>query len=176
MLSDLRQYNYTVISILIFIILNSCSNEGKTSLNNNFNDKLTRMENEVIGINLSLMDTVIQIEHDSCPKILFLLSGGDCGGCLNQGFKIIKDLEAKLDLSIFVIGSNINSSLIQFNYDYKKIIFRDDSEILRKRLMYSLTPVILYLDSQNVVKEIFFPLSNYDQTEKLNNFLHNITY
>ncbi len=162
--------------LLFFFLIsfNSCKNHSQKDSNQiSFFEKLVRIENELIGKRINSVSTVL-MDSAKCYKVIYLITDGNCGNCLKEGFEIIKEIDSKKSIDNYVIGSNINFGLIQLQNDYKKWIFEDNDNLIRKELMFSLTPVVLFLDTSNVILDLYHPLSGYEQNDKLELFFNRV--
>ena len=53
--------------------------------------------------------------------------------------------------SCFVISAGINSGYIQRIYSYEKYIYQDNYDLIRKKLLFYYTPILLALDEENII-------------------------
>lgn len=167
------------IPFLLLLICLACNNkptpvtfkselsiEGKLAeqANNIKNKKITAI-NEILGDTISVANQVI-----------LLYGGSDCYTCVEEGYNVIKTIDS---ISHGLIKTNIIStsnyiSSDQFRYNYKKYIFVDEHDIIRKELKYIYTPVILSFDLSTRVNVVHFPRKsdkNEDEHIFINNYL-----
>jgi hypothetical protein len=91
-------------------------------------------------------------------RILFLYNGYDCETCIDRGYEMVKKIDSTMNKqSVFIISTSSNIGRDQLKNSYKNFIYNDEHDIIRKELKYIYTPVLIYLNSDNKINEIFYP-------------------
>lgn len=91
-------------------------------------------------------------------RILFLYNGYDCETCIDRGYEMTKKIDSTMNKqSVFIISTSSNIGRDQLKNSYKNFIYNDEHDIIRKELKYIYTPVLIYLNSDNKINEIFYP-------------------
>ena len=158
---------FLVLFLFVLLLVNEERKDAyEKSLTENYRKEITVKFNKVkkmlIGRELKSIKTIIPDSLDKVgyPYILFLFTGNDCSGCIKKGFEIVKKIEdSTIVKKVFVISSNVNNSIYQFNNDYYRYIYPDNKDCIRRELRFIFTPAFITLDSLFIIKDLYFPLN-----------------
>ncbi len=134
-------------------------------------DHFNKFKSENIGERLNVVNEVIGDSIIQGLKVVFLTSVGDCGGCIAKGFNILKTVKSIREVSTYTVSSGVNTSFLQINYSYEQYIYPDNDDLIRKHIAYCYTPVLIGLDSNNVIISMYFPQSNTNQLNDIVEFV-----
>ena len=105
-------------------------------------------------------------------KIVYIFNYYDCEACIEKGFKTVdfidknnKEESVKVIVSMFrEITSTQRRNL------YKGFIYKDKKDLLRKELKYIPTPVMLIVDNNNQIKDVYIFEMSHD-SKRLDDFV-----
>jgi hypothetical protein len=100
-------------------------------------------------------------EEINKKKIILIYSGYDCQSCVDKGFLILKTLLSQNENhKVFIISSNTNIGRDQERNNYYDFVYNDEKDLLRQELKFIYTPVLLILDKDNRIMDVYFPETN----------------
>ncbi|MDE5417929.1 hypothetical protein L3049_07905 [Labilibaculum sp. DW002] len=153
--------NLLICIIILFAIFTSCKNN-----NNNTTDKtlskydimlkaqIEEIKNKEVKSLISILDSTTKISN----KTIFLYNGFDCQTCIDIGFEISKMIDSVLNKQVvYIISTSANVGQDQLKNNYKKYVYIDEKDVIRKELKFIYTPVFLSFDFENKIKNVFFP-------------------
>jgi hypothetical protein len=147
-----------IIKISILILFNtffSCFSPEKKQQN----DMKNTDYDWLIGKAINSVDSIVDKEKKG-SFIIYIFNYHDCGDCVNAGFYISKKIDSLSETQVVVypIASMIsNPSAYQRENEYYEYIPTDDRDLIRRELKYLPTPVLLLMDSNKVILNVFFP-------------------
>ncbi len=143
--------------ILLVFFLSSCLTACGNKKAENENIEKPNKVLSIIDKKLNNLNPIIEELIDKkSNKLVLLFSDNDCWTCIINSFEIIKTLESK-DYDQYVIGINSHQDRIKNELGYLKTIYNDNKGKLKKELNYLNTPVIIFLNRENVVLNAFLP-------------------
>lgn len=188
---EIKKINYLMITAIIIVAIGALISvrslyffdkdyeEKNNSLEPNmFEEKLLAMRNELTGINMNSLKSVLgdALFRQKQEKIIFLYTGFDCGNCIEDGFELVKSIKSSdTSKDIYVIASNTNIGSNQIAYDYHDFIYNDHDEKIRSELKYIYTPVFLSVDSTERINALYFPTTFKSNDDYRMNFLQKIS-
>ena len=129
--------------LLIPVLLLSCKSSSPRFAREVFLNKL-------VGIDASCIDSVPGVIDR--PQIVMLCSIYDCGSCLAKAFEEIEYIQSRIpSCNIQIIGVLSNPSILQERFSYEEYIAFDESDIIRKRLKFAPTPLIIGRDYNSII-------------------------
>jgi len=106
--------------------------------------------------------------------IIYLYHQYDCITCLEAGFEITKEIDAKFPYQkVYVISLGSNTSFEQSTFKYYNYIYQDSQDFIRKELKYIPTPVMLYIDTTKTIRKILQPKAY--NSKEVKDFIKQIT-
>lgn len=157
-----KGFLYPIVFLLLILLNIGCGNNE----NNNSNTKTSRFD-DVEKVRLMIENTKMAslqkvlgdtIALEGQESIILVYTGYDCGSCIEQGFDIVKRVEKMADdTQVYVVASNTSILNDQHRYDYKKFIYRDSKDLVRKQLKFYYSPTILFMKEDLKPKHVFFP-------------------
>lgn len=160
----IRRYGVFFIFLFnsLFISCNSNVNKDISTENNTkiekqydvLKEQSSMLKNKKIKfLRKVLGDTII-----TSNQVLFLYNGNDCDTCIDRGYEMVKKIDSTMNKqSVFIISTSTNIGRDQLKNSYKNFIYNDEHDIIRKELKYIYTPVLIYLNSNNKINEVFYP-------------------
>lgn len=167
-----------IISLMILFQNNDVRNEKDKKIRDEMKNalilKLQNKSSRLNGIQIKSLSRVLGDSLNGKEKIVFYYSGSDCGTCVKKGFNMINDINKMVhSISTYIIATKANISFDQDAYDYSHYIYEDEMGLLRKELKYFYTPVLIYLDTNNVVLKLHFPIPYEDEGSR-SDFIDNL--
>lgn len=146
-----------LLTVVFYYLYIEKHNSSENTYQKKVEEKLDKMRTSVIGKRLDSINEIVS-KSSIKPKVVLIYSGFDCSECLKESFRLVSGLKKDDKYDVFVIGSesNIGSDKIRFDYDAE--IWFDGKSDIRKSLNYILSPAFLLLDSDNMVKSVFWTL------------------
>lgn len=129
-------------------------------------EMIQSFKKRLLGTKLTSLETVLgdSLYGRGKPSVVFVFSGFDCGTCIGKGMTLAMKIDSICGhQQVYVVGSDANFGNLQEETGYKHYIFNDEHEAIRKQLRYFYTPVVLLLDSSEVIKDAYYPLPSGDQ-------------
>ncbi len=163
-------YRITILSICIVGLFSSCKTRqtNKAQIDsNNVADSIIKVS--LLNNKCEQIKNIIPSDITGGDFVVLLYHGYDCDECIMTGFSLIKLIEKKHP-KVFAIGIMANTSIQQLNYNYKKYIYSDNNDIIRKELSYAPTPLLLHIDSSYIVKDVLYLGNNNKNRQDL--FIH----
>ena len=110
------------------------------------------------GRSINSIDSILDIEKKG-NFIIYIFNYYDCGDCVNAGFYISKKIDTLYGQQIvYPIASMIDTpSEYQKVNEYYEYIYIDDKDLIRRELKYMPTPVLLLMNDNNMILNVFFP-------------------
>jgi hypothetical protein len=139
--------------------VNVISKEEK--LAGRFMDRKTASIGKVISAN--------EEEYGHKEKVILLYSGYDCQSCVDKGYEIIKKIDSLYSArKTYIVASQSNIGFDQERNGYYKYVYDDNTESIRKELDFVPAPMIFKLNKEDVILKVFFPVTNSDVNEAIN--------
>lgn len=158
-----------IIPVWLILVFISCSSANKPEADKSEEENqelivetISHRENasRLVGGKIRTLDTVIP-ERKGKSRVLFIFNYHDCGSCVNAGFHIIQKIDNMLGTQVaFAVASMVNPSDYQQQNDYYNYVYYDEKDIIRRELKYIPTPVLLLIDHDNTILDVFFPKKN----------------
>lgn len=168
----MNRHTYKLYSIFSLIVIYSflfhfmgCtgseSNERfvRSEKNKLLDEKYSKIKNGLLNKRISSLNEIIDSTRICQNKrtLLYYYNGMDCITCIENGYKIINNLEHILpDSLIITITTNSNIWKDQSKYKYLKYIWDDREELVRKELNLFPTPVFFIIDQELQIIDVFF--------------------
>jgi hypothetical protein len=130
--------------------------------------KFVEAENFLLNKNINSLSAILPDSIITNRNLCVMLyTGMDCGTCIEKGFETINQLSQRVpQKNIAVISSKSNIGRDQLMFNYKELVYSDDTEKVRQELKFIFTPVLILLDSAKTIIKVYFPLINEDENEK----------
>lgn len=112
---------------------------------------------ELLGKDLSkeLSAVVPAADMGQKPAVLFLYNRFDCFSCMRSGFYLAGKIDSLSGRQrVFVVGIMANQGKEQEAFGYRKYIYSDPQDTIRRKLRYVPTPILIGLDSCDRVKSV----------------------
>jgi hypothetical protein len=159
-------YKYGVFFLFLFNSLFISCNSSVNKDNSIEKNKKIETEHDILKEQSSMLKNkkikflrkVVGDTTITSNRILFLYNGYDCETCIDRGYEMVKKIDSTMNKqSVFIISTSSNIGRDQLKNSYKNFIYNDEHDIIRKELKYIYTPVLIYLNSDNKINEIFYP-------------------
>lgn len=145
---------YNMVFGLFCCICFSCQNGMKIHSSENKGNKEYEWS---IGKTINSVDSILPSGIFG-NKVLFLFNFHDCDPCVDAGFHTMKKIdETNGNPCVYPIVSMANPAVYQMRNEYYDYIYSDDKDLIRKELKFIPTPVMLLMDSENKIIEVYFP-------------------
>lgn len=117
------------------------------------------MYNKVIGSDISCVDSLLD---NGVPSDVFMIcSVYDCGICLEKAFAEVREIDNYLHPQfVQVIGVLADPTPLQTHFKYYNYLAYDVDDIIRRRLKFIPTPVIIVSDKNKRVRYVHKPTSS----------------
>jgi hypothetical protein len=153
----MKQYLYLVCAIAIMLSCKRVQNNSD-NFSRQINEKYLDATKFLEGKSVS---SIKKILSDSLPDgkdfIVLYYDGRDCSSCIDIGFNLIKRVKNfNRSVCCFVIANNARISQDQFNNSYKNYVFNDEFELIRKQLNFIYSPVVLRINKDLLIENIWF--------------------
>jgi len=156
-----KKYLYYFILTLLLSCKNDTVNKNGTSIK-----KTDLLEKQIDIIKNKKILSLAKVLGDSTilkNHVLFLYNGYDCGSCIDIGYEMSKKMDSLIgNQLVYIISTSANIGQDQLKNNYQKFVYNDENDLIRKDLKFIKTPVFLYLDSKNKIKNAFYPNYNRD--------------
>lgn len=160
---------HIVILVLIFC---SCKN---LDVNHNstikVDTRLQQQKNTIVGKKLDLIKNIVGESSNISNKFMLIYNGFDCRSCINSGYRMVNKIDSLAGLQMcYVIATSTSVARDQLDNNYINFVFYDEHDLIRRELKYIYTPVILKLNSNNIISDLYFPGKNGNPTVEENFF------
>lgn len=164
----------TILIVMILSFLVSCKYEKK---NDELNVKKTAektnviKQQQILNIKGKEIKSLTKVLGDSVTperKVFFLYNGFDCDTCIDIGYEMAKKIDSiNKGKLVYIISTSSNIGSDQAKNLYRNFVFNDEADLIRKELKYIYTPVLISLNKNSIVNNVFFP--NYIRNKKKEN-------
>ncbi|HRK53807.1 MAG TPA: hypothetical protein PK185_07825 [Cyclobacteriaceae bacterium] len=149
---------------ILIILVCGCKEKGghefSTETNIKEAENLAFQESLIVGKSINL-DGIFGDTLSTSSRAILMYTGYDCQSCIDSGFKIVNYIDSLKKSEYFLIAEiQSNKGKDQLRYDYSNYIYTDKDDLIRKQLKYLKTPVILFLDTANIIRKVHFPETN----------------
>lgn len=180
----MRNFTYSILIIFGILLIIKFVLINKSSLNTNENIINIESAEDVIGQQLigkhcrSIKELNIKdidrIQNNGA--VLFIYNGYDCESCIKTGFKMLKSINSySEEMFIIVIATMTNIGNDQYKYSYFEYIYNDASDLIRKELKFTPTPIFITIDTSFRIINLYNPdkLDTEGQEKYLNSLIQN---
>lgn len=162
---------YKISLLGILVLLFSC-NKPKVQPDTKTEQKkgtslVEKQRKRILGKRLTSLNSILGDSIKLSNKIVLLYNGFDCHSCIDEGYKIVLNIEnKKKGRDAFIIATSANISQDQISNSYEDYVFNDEHDLIRKELKYIKTPVLLRFDDKSRICQVFFPLLDSDRLKE----------
>lgn len=151
-------YRPDLVILLLFLFF-SCNPRGKSSPED------APLQN-LLGMDVSCIDSIPGVSDN--PQLVLLCSPYDCGSCLSKAFEEIRLFQKYIpSCNIQVIGVLSSPLSLQDRFCYYDYIAFDSEDVVRRKMKYVPTPVLIRRDEWHRVVWVHCPRA----TDKMSNVL-----
>lgn len=155
----------SVFLLFFCVVILACTNPKRKDVAVSSDDRYNKIKKEFCGKKLESIKSIIpdSLFGLSKYKKLFVYTGQDCQSCVDAGFRVVEKIDSAFaERQFFVVSCNSNINFDQQRNLYMNFVYSDDNEIIRKELKFIYTPILLLLNSDNEIVDLYFPKTNTD--------------
>ncbi|PIF06706.1 MAG: hypothetical protein CSA36_00490 [Draconibacterium sp.] len=159
-----------IFSLFVILLLFSCINKKQSNNVDNLKrfNEAKKQKLMIIGKQLKSLERIVGDSIDLKNKAIFIYNGFDCEDCIDIGYKLTKKIDSLSNIQVvYIIATSTNIGRDQYRNTYYKFIYFDEHDLIRRELKYIYTPVIIKLDSLNIIEDAFFPNPNRNMKDEL---------
>lgn len=148
----------SVLAIIVIVFQLNKTKEKVYQLDQARIDKLEIMRESLIGKKFAKLSDIISDKNQSSDmvKIIAYYQTNDCPSCVNKLMNAISDIEfTHAAILVYVVSDNLDNMNYLVKHNIKAPFFTDGNGEFQKWINYSYSPVLLYLDKNNIIKEVY---------------------
>lgn len=145
-------------AIVVFLMLQFNTNKEKISqLDPSTIEKLELMRKNLKGAKFDIIKTISEDRlQTNSPKLIAYYHSYDCSNCVHKVMDAITNLDSlHPNLPIYIISNELESKEQLVNNNIDAPFITDKEGQFQTQINYSYSPVIFYLDKDQVVKELY---------------------
>ena len=149
-----------LIVVSLVIVQFNKNKEELAQLDSTTINKLELMRESLIGKEFSDINTIIPEEKyvPASSKLIGYYHSYDCGGCVNKLKNVVIQVDSiKSDIAIFLVSNNLDNVYPVTGHDIELPYFVDKQGAFQKWTNFSYTPLLLYLDENEIIREVYYP-------------------